>query len=175
MGTLRSIVHSTRRHTLEVQSNINLLRSSCICIDEKSFHPRLLHLIKQIQSDLRSDDVSHLCQPVQLKTIDLDKDVNENIRSILGSNIKLYKTIIFRGTRYTTVTYQTRGQKDDSCVLYKMAKTTRAGFITSIIQANPDETNCVIQIRDALINQYLGIYLSGVQLGCSTAMFSNAN
>ena len=56
-----------------------------------------------------------------------------------------------------------------------MAKTTRAGFITSIIQTNPDETNCVIQIRDAPINRYLGIYLSGVQLGCSTVMFSNAN
>ena len=132
-------------------------------------------MTKQIQPDHRSDDVSHLCQPVQLKTTDLDKDVNENIRSIFDSNIKLYKTITFRGIRYTTVTYQTRGQKYKSYVLYKMAKTTGAGFITSIIQTNPDETNCVIQIRDAPINRYLDIYLSGIQIGCSTVMFSNAN
>ena len=102
-------------------------------------------------------------------------DLNEKIPTIFDNNIKLYRTIIFRGIHFTTVTYQTRRQKDDLCVLYKVDRTTRATFITSIIQTTSNETNCVIQIRDAPINRYLDIHLNGVQIGCAAVMLSNSN
>ncbi|CAF5218413.1 unnamed protein product, partial [Rotaria magnacalcarata] len=55
LGTLRETVHSTRRHALEVNSNIGILRSSCLCINETSFNLRLKEFIKRIQPAVLND------------------------------------------------------------------------------------------------------------------------
>ena len=92
----------------------------------------------------------------------------------MGNNTTLYKTLIFNSIRFTIVTYRTDGQKNDSCVLYRIAKKVRFGFITSIIQPSPDRNDCVFHVRDVPVNGYLTINVNGTQITCSTVIFGSA-
>ena len=171
---MRETVHSTRRHALEAQSNINLLRSSCLNINDKPFNFRLIDFIKRIHPVLlccRSFKAQH---STIAKNTDTNKYRNEQARSIFGNHIALYKSIVFRGIRFTTVTYQTLRRQTDSCVLYKVAAKLRVGFITSIVKTSENYNEYIVQVRDAPLKQYLSINLNGELITCSHVTFSNS-
>ncbi|CAM4988396.1 unnamed protein product [Rotaria socialis] len=174
LRTLTSAVHGTRRHALEVQTNLKLLRLSAVYINQKTFNCRLGCFIKKIQPHIQNNQLFSSQKSLQLKKIVNDNDEIENIRSIFGDAVKLYKTIIHNDRRFTIVTCQTSGNRNDSCILYKIAKKTRVGFITSIIETSSNEKSCVLQVRDVPINRYLTINVNGTKIICSNVMFSKA-
>ncbi|CAF1976426.1 unnamed protein product [Rotaria magnacalcarata] len=174
LGTLRETVHSTRRHALEVNSNIGILRSSCLCINETSFNLRLKEFIKRIQPAVLNDRNLKFQNSDKVKNIDYDKLKKTNIQSLFGKDITLYKTMTFKGVRYTTVMYQTISAKNDSCVMYKLGTKIRIGFIISIIKKLKHEQECIIEIRDVPINRYLSVNINGTNITCSNIMFSSS-
>ena len=145
---------------MEVQSSVKLLRSSCIHINDKSFTFQLGIFIDRFIPNLRSSHSSKLKQSCQLKSIDYDKGRNCDIRSIFGDGVTLYNTLIFNSIRFTVLTQRKNGQKDDSCVLYKLANKIRVGFIISIVRKNSHEDDCIVRIRYVPINKYLSIDLN---------------
>ena len=110
---------------------------------------------------------------LQLKNIDDQKNLTKDILSTFGK-VKLFKAMIFNNIRFTTITYQIRGCHGDSCVLFKLARKIRAGFIITFIQTNSSTNDCIIRIRDLPINRYLVMNLDGTQITCNNVMFSNS-
>ncbi|CAF3847057.1 unnamed protein product [Rotaria sp. Silwood1] len=161
--TLTAAVHATRRHALEVQTNLKLLRLSAVHVNQKTFNIRLGHLIKKIQPNIQINQSYSLHQSPQFKKVINNINEIENIRSVLGNTAKLYKTIVQEGRRFTTVKCQTSGSRNDSCIMYKVAKKFRVGFITSIIQTSSNENSCILQVRDVPINGYLTINTNGTK------------
>ncbi len=157
---------------MEIQSNLKLLRLSSVRINQTSFNFRLRYFIKNIQSNTANNQPVRTNEPIQLKNIDDHKNITEDIRSVFGK-VKLFKTIIFNDIRFTNVTSQMHRRQNDSCILYRLAKKIRAGFITTIIQTISNNNDCVIEIRDLPINRYLTIKLNGIQITCNNVMFSN--
>ena len=173
LGVLTRAIHSTRRHTLEVQSNLELLRLASVFINRKSFNFRLHRFIKNVQSNAKKNEVFRTNHSLQLKNIDDQKNLTKDILSTFGK-VKLFKAMIFNDIRFTTITYQIHGCHGDSCVFFKLARKIRAGFIITFIQTNSSTNDCIIRIRDLPMNRYLVMNLDGTQITCNTVMFSNS-
>jgi Leucine-rich repeat (LRR) protein len=172
-GILTRAVHSTRRHALEIQSNLKLLRLASILISRTPFNFRLRLFIERIQSNLENNETFGTNQSIELKNIDNHKNITNDIRCTF-EKAKLFKTMIFNDIRFTTITYQIHARQNDSCVLFKLAKKIQAGFITSFIQTKSHENNCIIRIRHLPVNRYLTMNLNGISITCNNIMFSNS-
>jgi hypothetical protein len=120
-------------------------------------------LIKKIQPNIQNNQLFASQQSLQFKKIVNNNNKIENIRSVFGDTAKLYKTVVHNGRRFTIITSQTSGNRNDSCILYKIAKKVRVGFITSIIHTSSNENSCVLQVRDLPINRYLTINANGTK------------
>lgn len=166
-------IHSTRRHALEIQSNLKLLRLASVSINQTSFNFRLHRFIENIQSNASNNKAFRTNRSLQLRNIDDDKDLSKDIRSTFGE-VKLFKRMIFNNIRFTAITYQTHGSRSDSCVLFKLTGKVRVGFIITFIQRTSNTNECIIHIRDAPVNRYLTINLDGVQITCKNVMFSKS-
>lgn len=175
LGTLTAAVHSTRKHALEIQNNLQLLRSAAIDINKKSFNFQMSEFISQVQPHLRNNFSSNLIESIQFKNIDNNKNNLKDLRSILGNEIQLYKVVKCNGKQFSIVEHKINGQTNDSCILYTLAKKTRVGFITSIIKTASDRNDCIVQIRDVPVDRYLTINLHGTNITCKNVMFSKSN
>ena len=158
---------------MEIQSNLKLLRLASVFINQTSFNFRLHRFIANVQSNATNNQVFRTDRSLQLRNIDNDKNLSKDIRSTFRE-VKLFKTMIFKNIRFTTITHQSHGNRSDSCVLFKLAGKIRAGFIITFIQTTSNTNDCIIRIRDAPVNRYLTINLDGIQITCNNVMFSNS-
>ena len=96
-GILTGSLHGTRRHGVEIENNIRLLRAACIAIEQPGFNSSLHKFIDNIQSSKRSSvPDSHLKSDLKHVHVHIrDDDILKlkEIQQIFNNkNIELFKT-----------------------------------------------------------------------------------
>ncbi|CAF1661149.1 unnamed protein product [Rotaria magnacalcarata] len=156
LGLITSTVHSTRRHSCEIQNNLRLLRLASIELDHASFNRNLKQFINACQSSKRSVVLITMneSQTVHFRREDTNKVILMELQHLLRQHeIKLFNICYILTNRFTVMDYRSSGQKNDSCLLFLQAGKPCIGFIQNIIQVHRTELIlrvCKVKIRDQL-------------------------
>ncbi|CAF1397355.1 unnamed protein product [Rotaria magnacalcarata] len=156
LGLISSTVHSTRRQACEIYNNLKMLRSAIIESDNPSFNSNLKCFIDTAQSAKRSVLSSSINKnkTINFRKEDLDETMLIELQQLLRqSNIKIFKICYIYTNRFTAMRCCSRGQKNDSCLLFLLAGKPSIGFIQNIIQVRSHELIlriCKVNIKDQL-------------------------
>ena len=173
-GLITSTVHSTRRHTQEIQNNLNLLRLACIEIEHPSFHVDLKRFVQTVQFSKRAVLLYFDKNIIQTKFRHQDKnskDLTIIQVALRQQNVKLYLSCYFSTIRYTTVAYRTNRQQIDSCILFMLAGKTAIGFIANIIET--DHQQLLFRIHRVSIDNKLYVTMNNKRITCSNVFHGN--
>ncbi|CAF1570541.1 unnamed protein product, partial [Rotaria magnacalcarata] len=144
---ITSTVHSTRRHSCEIQNNLRLIRLTSIEFDHASFSRNLKQFINACQSSKRSVVLIAMneSQTVHFRREDTNRVILMELQHLLRQHeIKLFKICYILTNRFTVMDYRSSGQQDDSCLLFLQAGTPCIGFIQNIIQVH--RTELILQV-----------------------------
>ncbi|CAF2087983.1 unnamed protein product, partial [Rotaria magnacalcarata] len=147
ISLITSTVHSTRRHSCEIQNNLRLIRLTSIEFDHASFSRNLKQFINACQSSKRSVVLIAMneSQTVHFRREDTNRVILMELQHLLRQHeIKLFKICYILTNRFTVMDYRSSGQQDDSCLLFLQAGTPCIGFIQNIIQVH--RTELILQV-----------------------------
>jgi hypothetical protein len=152
---------STRRQTLEIASNLALLREAHYHLMDPDIDWRLLDLIRTWLSRRCKQDNG---QPI-FNLIHRSRHVDQDICLVFNtSTITFYSTAFIGHVRFTTWKYADGKATDDSCIMFRSAQTRMFGRISRTFTID-EQTEPVFKIQVLTNTKPLENYIGDDTIG----------